>query len=300
MQLPEISIIMATFNRSNIVGYSIGTVLSQTFQNWELLVIGDCCTDETEKVVSQFKDERIRFINLPTNFGEQSGPNNEGLKMARGKYLAFLNQDDLWFDNHLQTSLECLKNLNADLVFAGGIVDHGEERFDVIGLFPAKTGYHPDYSFVPASNWLFKRELLDEIGYWRPARELYLIPSHDWQTRVFHSKKNIVTSSQLTVLALPSSSRKNAYSERSFIENKYYFEQLSTPEFRTQLLTKIIYQFGQVYYHDEKTYLTRFLRRKAKKLLTYLGVSTTLYLYRFRHGKGGVLQKYRQLRGLDN
>lgn len=289
---------MATYNRSNIVGYSIGTVLSQTFQNWELLVIGDCCTDDTELVVNQFNDDRIKFINLPTNFGEQSGPNNEGLKKARGKYLAFLNQDDLWFEDHLQTTLDYLKKHSADLVFAGGIVDHGNEHYDVIGLFPTQSGYHPDYSFVPASNWLFKRELLNDVGYWRPAHELYLIPSHDWQTRVFKARKKIITTSQLTVLAIPSSSRKNAYSERSFSENKYYFEQLTHPEFRTQLLTKIVYQLGQVYYHDKKVYLRRFLRRKVKNLLTALGVNTTLYLYRFRYGKGGVLRKYRQLRGL--
>jgi glycosyltransferase involved in cell wall biosynthesis len=290
---------MATYNRSNIVGYSIATVLNQTFQNWELIVVGDYCTDDTEKVVRGFNDPRIHFFNLPTNFGEQSGPNNEGLKKARGTYLAFLNQDDLWFNNHLETLLERLKANDADLVFAAGIVDHGNERYDVVGLFP-QTGYHPDYNFVPASNWLFKKELLDEIGYWRPAREIYLIPSHDWQTRVYHAGKKISTTTQLTVLALPSSSRKKAYSERSFTENKFYFEQLSSPNFRTQLLTGIIFQFGQVYYHDENIYLVRFFKRKIKKLLTALGFNTTLHIYRFRFGKGGVLKKYRHVRGLDN
>jgi glycosyltransferase involved in cell wall biosynthesis len=73
---PLVSIITATYNRSNILPYTIASVLRSTFEDWELLVVGDACTDDTEQVVSAFNDPRIRFFNLAQNVGEQSGPNN--------------------------------------------------------------------------------------------------------------------------------------------------------------------------------------------------------------------------------
>lgn len=299
MIVPEISIVMATYNRSNILSYSIASVISQTFENWELLVIGDCCTDNSEQVVSDFKDNRIRFINLPVNFGEQSGPNNEGLKRTRGNYIAFLNHDDLWFNDHLETGLRTLLKHEADLVFASGVVDHGEGiPLDVIGIVSDRRGYHPSLSFIPASNWLFRKELVQEIGLWRPARELYLVPSHDWQKRVFDAGKRIVFTKKITVIALPSSSRQNAYLDRSQAENEKYFARINDPEFRVELFSRIIFDFGQLYYHDEKIYFGRFLRRKIRNLLICFGWNTIELRFFFKFGKGGLIKKYRKQRGL--
>jgi len=93
--MPLVSVIIATYNRSNVLAIAIKTVLAQTYPQWELLVIGDACTDDTAAVVAGFGDVRIRFHNLAQNVGEQSGPNNEGMQQAKGKYFAFLNHDDL-------------------------------------------------------------------------------------------------------------------------------------------------------------------------------------------------------------
>jgi glycosyltransferase involved in cell wall biosynthesis len=84
MEKPTLSIIIATYNRSHLLRHAIQSVLRSTFQDWELLVIGDACTDDSEACVLAFNDARIRFHNLPHNVGEQSGPNNVGTSMARG------------------------------------------------------------------------------------------------------------------------------------------------------------------------------------------------------------------------
>ena len=67
--------------------------MRQTYSDWELLVVGDSCTDDTEEVVAQFGDARIHYRNLQENCGDQSGPNNAALRMATGRYLAYLNHD---------------------------------------------------------------------------------------------------------------------------------------------------------------------------------------------------------------
>ena len=66
---PLVSIIIATYNRSNILKYTISTVLKQNYQHFEILVIGDHCTDDTESVINSFDDKRISFYNLEENFG---------------------------------------------------------------------------------------------------------------------------------------------------------------------------------------------------------------------------------------
>lgn len=91
---------MATYNRSNVLPYSIASALNQTCSNIEILVIGDGCTDDSEKVVNDMADDRVRWIGLPENCGHQSGPNNVGLSEARGKYIAYLGHDDLWLPHH--------------------------------------------------------------------------------------------------------------------------------------------------------------------------------------------------------
>jgi glycosyltransferase involved in cell wall biosynthesis len=67
---PEISVILSTYNRRNVLKYAIKSVLNSEFGNLELLVIGDCCTDDTEQVVLSFNDKRIRFMNLEKNCGD--------------------------------------------------------------------------------------------------------------------------------------------------------------------------------------------------------------------------------------
>src|SRR5215216_5001189 len=99
--LPLVSVVTATYNYSSVLKYAIQSVLWQTYQNFELWVIGDACTDDSEAVVASFGDSRIHWVNLPENSGNQAVPNNEGIARARGKYIAYLGHDDLWYPNHL-------------------------------------------------------------------------------------------------------------------------------------------------------------------------------------------------------
>ncbi len=114
-----VSVVMVTYNRSELLTYSIGSVMRQSLPDWELIVVGDGCTDDTAEVVGNLAaaDPRIRFVNRTPRCGEQAGPNNHGVELARGRYLAFLNHDDLWLADHLERSVETIERLDADLVF---------------------------------------------------------------------------------------------------------------------------------------------------------------------------------------
>src|ERR687884_10042 len=113
---PQVTVIIPTYNWSSVLPYSIGSVLRQTYSDFEVLVVGDGCTDDSESVVGAINDARVRWIDLPVNTGHQSGPNNEGLRQARGEIIAYLGHDDLWLPHHLECMVAAL-DAGADIAF---------------------------------------------------------------------------------------------------------------------------------------------------------------------------------------
>ena len=99
--MPKVSIIMPTFNRSWIIGRAIKSVLEQSFKDFELIIINDGSTDDTEIALKQFTDERISIIKLEVN-GGLSHARNSGLKKATGELVAYLDSDNVWYKDFLK------------------------------------------------------------------------------------------------------------------------------------------------------------------------------------------------------
>lgn len=98
---PKVSVIMATWGRGRHILPSVLSVLQQDFPDFELIVVGDACTDETEAVVTGIGDPRVRWMNQTERCGSQAGPNNAGIAAAQAEIIAYLGHDDLWEPNHL-------------------------------------------------------------------------------------------------------------------------------------------------------------------------------------------------------
>lgn len=99
-----VSIIMPSYNTAKYIGESIRSVLAQTYQNWELLIVDDCSTDNTDEVVAQFKDSRIKYFKNERNSGAAVS-RNKALREATGKWIAFLDSDDLWYPEKLEKQI---------------------------------------------------------------------------------------------------------------------------------------------------------------------------------------------------
>ena len=102
-----VSVILPTYNRGALLPRSIGSVIGQTYEKFELVVVDDGSEDDTAAVVSGFSDERIRHIKLPRNRG-LSAARNAGIAEARGAYLAFQDSDDEWHGQKLARQLNAL------------------------------------------------------------------------------------------------------------------------------------------------------------------------------------------------
>ncbi len=90
-----VSIVMPSYNTAKYIGDSIDSVIAQTYTNWELLIVDDCSTDNTEEVVASYSDARIHFIKKDKNSGAAES-RNIALREAKGKWIAFLDSDDTW------------------------------------------------------------------------------------------------------------------------------------------------------------------------------------------------------------
>lgn len=104
MNNPYFSVITPTYNRAHMLSKAIESVLAQTFTDWELLIIDDGSTDNTKQEVQKFTDKRIRYFYQPN--AERSAARNNGISLAKGEFICFLDSDDVWRENHLQAHFE--------------------------------------------------------------------------------------------------------------------------------------------------------------------------------------------------
>ncbi|MBR5227169.1 MAG: glycosyltransferase family 2 protein [Clostridia bacterium] len=103
-----VSIIMPTYNCAKFIKRTIESVLAQTYDNWELCIADDCSKDDTEEVVKAFNDNRIKYYKLETNQGAAMA-RNKAMEMATGKYMAFLDSDDIWKKDKLEKQIKFME-----------------------------------------------------------------------------------------------------------------------------------------------------------------------------------------------
>ena len=219
---PRVTVIIPTYNWSSVLPYSTGSVLRQSFTDFELLVIGDGCTDDSEQVVTAIADPRVRWINLPVNSGHQSAPNNEGLLQARGSIIAYLGHDDLWLPHHLEVMVAAID--------AGADVTHSiVHMIDAEGnILPPPRGllrFEPGLS-LPPTGVAHRRSATEVVGGWRDYRTLSVDPETDLWQRMQQAGFAFQCVPRLTAVKFPASGRKDIYKKRSSHEQRQWTERI--------------------------------------------------------------------------
>jgi glycosyltransferase involved in cell wall biosynthesis len=238
---PRVTIVMATFNWSTVLPYSIGSVLDQTFTDFELLVVGDACTDDSAEVVAAIGDPRVRWIDLRPRTGHQFGPNNEGIRQARGEFIAYLGHDDLWLPHHLSSVLAALG-----------------EGYDVAHTIVARIG--PDNApvepyrilqkpggWAPPSSIVHRKRVTDTVGPWRDFREMYKAPEAELLLRAHQAGFRFVHVPRLTVLKFPAAIRRDVYAQRPSHEQAAWLHRIRTePDLEMLQLAHIVTAFSRM------------------------------------------------------
>lgn len=200
--MPKVSIIVATYNSCATLACALRSILNQDFRDFEVWVVGDACTDDSRLVVEALGDPRFTWLNLPANSGSQAGPNNEGLRHARGDFIAYLGHDDLWMPWHLTSLIETANRTSADLAY-GVVADVGREAdWRLWGLPPDVGGVLGDH--IPPSGWLHRRNLPEAIGEWGDPDAGFLGVDHAYLRRALKAGKRLSATGTLSVVKFPS------------------------------------------------------------------------------------------------
>ncbi|WP_242083701.1 glycosyltransferase family 2 protein [Aestuariivivens sediminis] len=115
----EVSIITPSFNSGKFISKTIESVLEQTFENWEMIIVDDCSNDNSLKIIKEYckKDARIKLIVLDKNGGSGKA-RNIAIKKSRGRYLAFLDSDDYWASSKLEKQIVFMQKNNCPFTYS--------------------------------------------------------------------------------------------------------------------------------------------------------------------------------------
>ena len=139
--MPKVSVIIPTYNRAEFLRSTITSVLNQTFQDFEIIVIDDASQDHTREVVNSLNDERIRYIRHERNKGVAAA-RNTGIVNAKSDYIAFLDDDDEWFPEKLQKQFNLLESCppTIGVVYTGSLRIEESSKKILSKIFPKKRG----------------------------------------------------------------------------------------------------------------------------------------------------------------
>lgn len=159
----KISVIIPLYNKEHFVAKTLESVLSQTYQDFEVIIIDDGSTDHSVEVVSSYDDSRIKIIKQP-NRGVSSA-RNHGIQIAKGEYISFLDADDIWYPTFLEEMLELTIQYPKYYFFCCAQKDRP------IPTLPAGVSIIDDhckyfYLYCTGSN-IIKKEVLDQVGGFR-------------------------------------------------------------------------------------------------------------------------------------
>lgn len=142
-----VSIIMPSWNTGRFIGESIQSVLNQTYKNWELIIVDDCSTDNTDEIVTSFDDERIRYFRNDKNSGAAL-TRNKAMREARGEWIAFLDSDDLWMPEKLEKQLSFMKENGYTFSFTEyEKIDEESKPLNIYVSGPEKVNKHKMYNY---------------------------------------------------------------------------------------------------------------------------------------------------------
>ena len=231
---PPVTVVTTTYNWPEALAQAIPTVLAQRYGDFEYLVYGDGCTDETEDLVRSFDDPRIVWRNLPENHGNQADVNRIALSEARGEYIAYLNHDDLWFEDHLSVTVPLCRDNDVDIASGLSLVvaPPPHQYRGLSGVPKAKGAGQFDYApFTSVVVHPLKSAL--ECGSWQPWRQSVKVPTIDFFTRLAGLRGRLAISAHITAVKFHSADRVGSYQRRTADEQASWANAMRTdPQLR--------------------------------------------------------------------
>jgi len=187
--IPLVSIVIPTYNHANYLRKALQSVLDQTYKNWEAIVIDNHSTDDTKKVINKFNDPRIRYLKIH-NYGVIAKSRNAGILSAKGEWVAFLDSDDWWTNDKLQTCMEYSNN-HTDLIYHDLEIISIKRRFFRKKIIKTRKLKKPvlidlliNGNAITNSSVIVRKQMLEKIGLIDESKDLIAAEDYNAWLRI--------------------------------------------------------------------------------------------------------------------
>jgi len=173
----KVSVIIPTYNRAFLLSRAIESVLSQTFQNFELIIIDDGSTDNTKDVIEKIKKEDNRIIYIYQDNRGLPGALNTGIKNAKGKYIAFLESDDEWLPEKLKEQIKLFKDnigiVSCNLIFINDVT-HEKGVYKLCPFTNVENFLRNPHNYVyNNSSIVISKVVVERVGFWDENMKIF-------------------------------------------------------------------------------------------------------------------------------
>lgn len=179
--MPEVSVVIPTYNAEFFISDTINSVLNQTYKDFEIILVDDGSTDNTDRIVAQQHAGKVKYIRQK-NSGVSSA-RNKAISMTKGDFIAFIDCDDIWLENKLEAQVSILKkSKELGLVFSNAYIldEKGRRLKDFFKIVRPHSGMVFNKlvqdNFIPMLTAVVKREALDRVGLFDPRYKI----AEDW------------------------------------------------------------------------------------------------------------------------
>jgi len=287
---PKFSVIIPTYNRVNQIKDAIKSVLEQTLQSFEIIVIDNCSTDNTVSLINNFKDKRIKFFSVK-NKGIIAYSRNFGIKKSIGKYIAFLDSDDSWAKNKLEECIPYLEN-GSDLIYHNLIIKNNQKNFfpfkkkclcrklDKDNIYNDLISNGPAF---PTSSVIVKKNIFKKIKYFNENKNLVTWEDFDAWIRLSNMTNNFYRINKN--LGYLGQGANNLLNFKKRIENifKFKFKYLKS---NLELPDWCLYELSKLYFRTENydlaiKYFTK-INFKLKNIKNFFKVLIYYFLIKIK------------------
>lgn len=256
---PRVSVIIPTYNRGHFIGDAIASVLSQDFADFELIVVDDGSTDQTEATVLQFKDARLLYIRQE-NQG-RSNARNRAIAMSQGEFIAFLDSDDLYLPGKLSLQVDYLdRHLAVGMVYTSAhCIDYSGQRLNDNYIASVSGRIYKSIAFfrpvtITLPTVMIRQELFDLVGGF--DEKMHRFEDTDMWRRI--SKETRIDGLPVFTCNLRTHNENSLASQNpiQIISSlNYYVSKIMTEDTSVSLLTRHR-GIGHLYYYYARAFLT--------------------------------------------
>lgn len=189
-----VSVVVLTFNRKNMLKETINSILSQTFKDFELILVDNCSTDGTEDFVLSYSDPRIKYFKNQNN-GIIAVNLNFGISKSKGKFIALCDDDDLWLPTKLEKQVNILnKEKNIGMVCSNGITfnEYGEEGIHITKKRNSNYISQKETlikNIIIQSSAIIRKEILEEFGFFDVSPEYFTAEEFELWLKIMNKYK---------------------------------------------------------------------------------------------------------------